>query len=216
MEEMEAREKKKDIQWFVEESYNVTAPFGYKPDMCKRQRKGKYFTDDDFPATKKLFEKQKEEKRLKELHACWDEAYEAKRWAVLREGWKKDEEEGKTRMHNLPTEDNPGIFHVSQDKNNGYDTYSDFVVIARSEADARATHPGVGTGDSFTYCNDELRRNEEWRDSGNPGPAPAWYLGDYNDWVHGAFVKVERISDYNPPPGQKPKYGIITSSYRAG
>ena len=192
-------QKKKDIQWFVEESYNVTAPFGFNPGMCKRKRKGKYFTDDDLPATKKLFEKQEEEKRLKELHACWDEADEAERWATLREGW----------------EDNPGIFHVSQDVNRGYDTYSDFVVIARSEADARATHPG-SSGDSFRYDLNELQRNEYWKAQGNRGPAPPWYLGGCDTWCHGAFVKVKRISDYNLPVGQKPEYGIICSSYHAG
>jgi hypothetical protein len=41
---------------FIEQSYEFVAPFGYEPEMCKRQRKGKYFTDDDLSATKKLLD----------------------------------------------------------------------------------------------------------------------------------------------------------------
>ena len=33
------------------------------------------------------------------------------------------------------------LYHVSQDINNNYDTYSDFVVAAESEDEARNTHP---------------------------------------------------------------------------
>ena len=57
---------------------------------------------------------------------------------------------------------------------------------------------------------------EEWKERGNPGPAPDWFLGDDDSWCHWAFVKVERISDYKPPPDEEPKYGIVTSSFHAG
>lgn len=33
------------------------------------------------------------------------------------------------------------LYHVEQSENNGYDTYSDFVVAAESEEVARNTHP---------------------------------------------------------------------------
>lgn len=205
-----------DTKYFIERSYEVVAPLGYEPELCKRQRKGKYFTDDDLSATKKLIDDRKEEKRLKELRRCWAEADEAQRWANLRASWEEDKQKPKKPWHNDdPEEDEPGIFQVSQTKNNGYDTYSNFVVVARSEAEARSTHPGYG-GDSFTYRKNELERNEEWRDGFNRGPAPAWFLGDGDSWCHGAFVKVKRISDYKPPVGEKPEYGIITSSFRAG
>eukprot|EP00966_Prymnesium_polylepis_P102253 2368398-Prymnesium_polylepis.1 len=111
--------------------------------MCKRKREGKYFTDDDLPATKKLFDDRKENERLKQLRKCWEEADEDSRWAALRECWKKDKEEPAMPRHidDPEEEDGPGIFKVSQNKNNGYDTCKEFVVIARSEGGARATHP---------------------------------------------------------------------------
>jgi hypothetical protein len=206
-----------DLKCFINRSYEVVAPFGYEPTMCKRQRKGKFFTDDDLPATKKLVEDMKEEKRLKELRQCWDDANEEERWANLRAHWEKDREKpNKPWDHNHdPEEDEPGVFHVSQTKNNGYNTYSDFVVVARSEGEARATHPG-GWGDSFTYRRNELERNEEWRERDNRGPAPAWFLGDYDSWCHGAEVKIKWISHYTPPVGQKPEYGITIASFHAG
>tara|TARA_B110000858_G_C17796329_1_gene472607 strand:+ start:81 stop:791 length:711 start_codon:yes stop_codon:yes gene_type:complete len=206
-----------DTRYFIDRSYEVVTPFGYEPGMCKRQRKGKFFTDADLPATKKLIDDRKEEKRLKELRQCWADADEAQRWANLRAHWEKDKEKpNKPWNHNHdPEEDEPGVFHVSQTKNNGYDTYSDFVVVARSEGEARATHPRGG-GDSFTYRKNELERNEEWRDLNNRGPAPAWFLGDGDSWCHGAVVKVHLISHYKPPMGEKPEYGILTASFRAG
>jgi hypothetical protein len=33
------------------------------------------------------------------------------------------------------------LFHVSQDVNNDYDTYSDFVIACKDEETARWTHP---------------------------------------------------------------------------
>lgn len=33
------------------------------------------------------------------------------------------------------------LYHISQSENNGYDTYSDFVVCAENEEAARNTHP---------------------------------------------------------------------------
>lgn len=36
------------------------------------------------------------------------------------------------------------LYHISQSVNNDYDTFSDAVVCAASEEDARNTHPGWG------------------------------------------------------------------------
>ena len=120
----------------------------------------------------------------------------------------------KPRHKEDPEEDEPGIFRMSQAKNNGPFTYSELLVVARSKAEAIATHPESYWGDSFTYRRNELERNEEWRDNGNRGPAPAWFLGGDDSWCHGAFVNVKWISHYKPPVGEKPEYGIITSSRR--
>jgi len=43
------------------------------------------------------------------------------------------------------------LYHVSQDKNNDYDTYSDFVICIASEEEARHTIPYVTWDDGY-WC----------------------------------------------------------------
>lgn len=206
-------EELKDTQYFIEASHEVVRPFGYTSELRKRKSKheSKHFTDEDLLAAKKLVNDSKAAKRLDELHESWNLADVTKRWEKLHEAWEKDKEKPPKVWHpDDPEEDIPGVFKVSQNKNNGYETFREFVVVARSEADARATHPD-SAGDSFTYLQNELERNEEWLASGQRGPAPAWYLGGGDYWCHGAFVKVTRISDYKPPIGEEPVYGITMS-----
>ena len=78
------------------------------------------------------------------------------------------------------------LYHVSQDENNDYDTFSDFVVCCESEEEARNTHPGNGVDP----WND---RNSGWCKS--PYGTEVKYIG-------------EAANDI-----QK---GIICSSFRAG
>jgi len=82
------------------------------------------------------------------------------------------------------------LYHVSQTENNDYDTYSDFVVCAESEEEARNTHPSQykqnpWANDGFSYST--------WCRS--PEQARVIYLGE-------AAPDVEK--------------GIICSSFHAG
>lgn len=206
---MRADELREQIESSIESSYSDFAPLGRDAAICKRQRCGKYFTTDDLESTKALVAKREDETRKKEFYECWNEALEEERWACLQYAWEKHK-----RMAQEPAQEKPGIFHVSQTLNTGYDTYKDFVCTSRDRGHACMTHPDGGN--ACTYKKSDLVRNEEWLREGNLGRAPDWYLGSGDSWVHGAFVHVQRISDYVPPANSKPVYGIITSSFRAG
>ena len=80
------------------------------------------------------------------------------------------------------------LYRISQDVNNGYDTYDSAVVAAKNEAAAKETHPNGGRWqgtDSGAWCT--------W----------AYDLDD---------VKVELIG--TAVPGTEP--GVIVASFNAG
>ena len=200
-----------EIKDSIEESYQHFAPLGpdYTNILHKRQRCGEYFTTEDIKSTEELISKKKEEEQKRHLHQCIDASLETERWCKLQHAWAKHR-----RMPQEPPVEASGVFRVSQFFNKKYDTFDEFVCIESSAGAARFHHPGGGC--AFVYEKSDLERNEEWLRDGNLGPAPLWYLGSGNSWVHGAFVHVERISDYNPPTGSKHTYGIVTSSFRSG
>ena len=206
-------EWKREIQRSLCDSYEKLPSPGHPmphdrlPTGEHRRRKGNY-TDEDIEATRELRAELEKKRRLHELH----DSNIKKRWKELHDSWKEDEKHQRKRWR-AEEEEGPGIYLVSQDVNTEYDTYDKFIVIAGSEGEARATHPGGGT---TLYKYDELERNEHWKRSAKPGPAPLWFLGEYDSWCHCAFVKVQRISDYKPPAGEEPKFGIVTSSFCAG
>ena len=141
--------------------------------------------------------------------------YEKERWEELKKQWEKNKKDPTLIEPTEPECDKPGIFVVSQQYNNGYDTFDSFVCVAKCVGDARMMHPG---GDSSDYKKSELTRSEEWlqRNPHATGPAPGWFLGLHNSWVHFAYVEVKRISYYSPPNGEEPKFGIISTSLHAG
>jgi hypothetical protein len=110
----------------------------------------------------------------------------------------------------------PGIFKVSRPSSGGYDTYNSFVGVFKSPGDARRCHPGGG--DACQYTEDELERNESWLEStpSSNGPAPPWYRGQYDTWIHGDYAEVKLISYYIVPEGEEPKYGIILTDFTSG
>ncbi len=65
------------------------------------------------------------------------------------------------------------LYLVSQDQNNEYDTYSDFVVCAESEEEARNTHPARWRDNPWT------ERADVWCQS--PDQAEVKYLGEAAD-----------------------------------
>ena len=184
-------------------------------NIYNRTRKGAFFTDDDLDDARRLLDKQEADRKAKHEKAMFEKRQDELRMEALEKHWKKQAEDVQVQPES--DSETPGIFRVSQDKNNDYDTFVEFVAIARSEAEARRIHPRDGLRkDAFTYNGSQLDRHEEWQRQGKCGPAPDWYLGNHDEWCHGAYVKVERISDYVVPKGQEPKYGIVSSSYRAG
>jgi hypothetical protein len=83
------------------------------------------------------------------------------------------------------------IYHVSQSQNNGYDTYSDFVICAPDEETARNADPSTGW---------PMTTQNSWSDR-------------YNGWCNGPeHVEVKLVG--NAVEGMNP--GIICSSFHAG
>lgn len=74
------------------------------------------------------------------------------------------------------------LWLIEQSTNNGYDTYSDAVVVANTEHDARHTHPGGGY--TWGVWITDRGKLETWgreRDNGShytEGLSPTWALPD--------------------------------------
>lgn len=80
------------------------------------------------------------------------------------------------------------LYHLSQNVNNDYDTYSDMVVCAESEEDARQIHPAE-------------YRDDPWR---NPTSS---------DWANTPEqVKVIYLGEADPSVEE----GVVCSSFHAG
>ena len=192
-----------------------------KTDWRKKPRIGS-FTDSDVDELKSVMEDDKEKDEAIQRRRDQHLEQEKQRWEKLKQKWARNEEIAKEkggelkRYYRGDSEEKPGIFRVSQNLNCEYDTFDSFVGVFKTEGDARSCHP-LG-GDACVYKESELERNESWCLSPSPffGPAPGWYLGRGDTWVHGAYVKVERLSDYVPPEGTEPKYGLWTTSFNAG
>lgn len=82
------------------------------------------------------------------------------------------------------------IYHVERtDEGGGYDTFSDFVVVAQDEHEARSTNP--------------------W---GNPEPITEDYDDGYGEWVKYSLTKATLIGEALP----EQEAGIVCSSFHAG
>ena len=67
------------------------------------------------------------------------------------------------------------LWLISQDKNNGYDTFDSAVVAAESEDAARNTHPATWTADSSKYWECERAPGGYWT---TPENVSVSYLGE--------------------------------------
>ena len=177
------------------------------------------FTDSDLDELKAVMEDKKAKQKANYIRQQEHLEEEKRRWEALKQKWvcnesKVKEQGGDLKRYRGESEEKPGIFRVSQDLNSDYDTFHSFVGAFKTEGEARSCHP-MG-GDACEYKQSELDRNESWCESLFFGPAPGWYLGRHDTWVHGSYVKVERLSDYVPPEGKEPKYGIWNTSFNAG
>ena len=88
------------------------------------------------------------------------------------------------------------IFKIEQSENNDYDTYSDAVVIAEDEEEAKKIHPNG----EFNYK--EEKTNDEYSKADS----------NYGTWVKKEFVDVEYIGEAK----EGSERGIICSSFHAG
>ena len=94
------------------------------------------------------------------------------------------------------------LFIISQDVNTDYATYSDAVVCAESEEEARKIHPD-GEYDYKETAND------------NPYADKDEYIKadrDYGTWAKKEFVNVEYIGEAK----EDMEKGVVCSSFHAG
>jgi len=94
------------------------------------------------------------------------------------------------------------LYLISQRKNNNYDTYSAAVVAAKTEDEARLTHPESG----HKWLNDAA----VWVKTREDG---ATFSGCIRDtWASPTYVKVEYLGDAKPCTTA----GVICASFNAG
>ncbi len=94
------------------------------------------------------------------------------------------------------------LFLISQSENDGYDTYSDAIVYAEDEAEAKKIHPNG----SYDY---EEKTND------NPYSEKDEYIKadcDYGTWVKKKFVSVEYLGEAK----EGSERGVVCSSFHAG
>ena len=98
------------------------------------------------------------------------------------------------------------IWKISQDVNNGYDTYSDAVVVAADPEAARRTHP-----DGLTRWDEEGKTwLYQYRSSGG---TVEWEPGTTYEWTNDlSSVAVELIGVATGDA----KPGVVCASYHAG
>lgn len=108
------------------------------------------------------------------------------------------------------------IYKIENTYNNGYDTYSDAMVIAPNETEAKLIHPNGnyyhprGWWAKHTY--DELLLQWENKACG-ASSMPLWFVGD-SMWCNPICVKATWISSFD---GDESRRGtVICSSFHAG
>jgi hypothetical protein len=90
------------------------------------------------------------------------------------------------------------LWIISQDVNNGYDTYSDAVVAAEDEDAARMIHPRETSG-WIELLGDKFK---PWNGKSE----------SYDDWCAAEKVKVEYMGEAKPGTPS----GVIVASFHAG
>jgi len=95
------------------------------------------------------------------------------------------------------------IYKISQDVNNGYDTYSDALVIAENEEEAKKIHPnGEYNYPEHTNPNPYLEDKSKYEKADE----------DYGTWARQIFVKVEYVGEAK----KGSKKGVVVASFHAG
>lgn len=87
------------------------------------------------------------------------------------------------------------LFRISQDVNGRYDTYSDAIVCATGEEEAKRIHPNG----EFDYVEDSSSDFEK-------------FDRDYGTWAKKKYVKVEYIGEAK----EGMEKGVVCASFHAG
>jgi hypothetical protein len=95
------------------------------------------------------------------------------------------------------------LWKLSQDENDGYDTYDSAVVVAKNEYEARLIHP---TGDELQW--DEKQWTWLW------APDESDYGGDMGGWAAPRDVKAVLVGDANS--GILSDGDVVCASFHAG
>lgn len=61
------------------------------------------------------------------------------------------------------------LYHISQTQNDGYDTFSEAVVVAKSPKSAKTIHPGGGEWNSDTWATSQEYVKAELVGKARPG-----------------------------------------------
>jgi hypothetical protein len=98
------------------------------------------------------------------------------------------------------------IYKIKQNINNGWDTYSDAVVIAENEEEAKKMHPDnyVWTEKGWVYINDkkeEIMMNEKG------------YC--YQDWIDVSQIDKVEV-EYIGEAKEESEKGVVCASFHAG
>lgn len=106
------------------------------------------------------------------------------------------------------------LYLISQDKNDGYDTYSDAVVAAVDETAAKLMHPG---GDTWVLIPDEFKDETDkvgiWLDEGiRIEDISDWSSWSDGEWTEPDFVDAKLVGFAT----NEIKEGVICASYHAG
>jgi hypothetical protein len=111
------------------------------------------------------------------------------------------------------------VYQISQTANVGYETFTDAMVVATSEEEAKLVHPsgspliprGWWAAKTYVDLLASWKSRHDWA-SGPADPMPAWYTGD-DEWCHPLFVKATLICSYD---GDIDKRGRVLCSSSTG
>jgi hypothetical protein len=183
------------------------------PDMCDSAENGYW----DLAATskKKRSLDDTDVGDLAEMHAL-------KRKCLLREEDRKfavrDMYEGELKKHEELLEkeksetDKWGLYRLTQNCNNDYETCYEAIVVAASPDEAKFISPdnrAPGWWAARTYAENAFSWMQRMR---NDKPMPNWYVELHDRWVHPVFVKAELITSFDGDSGLRGT--CISSSWR--
>ena len=132
-------------------------------------------------------------------------------WRFLEQRWRWLKEHHKPPSA-TPRKEHWAIYEVSQHFNLMPLSIKSFLCIAPNSYVASCLHP-CSNHSCVTYNRSTVERHREWLDyEYGIGPAPPWFLGSADPWVHATFTSTRRISYLSPMP-KDPREQILSITY---